>query len=38
LGDRACLSLGRTMKLPVLTTDQAWKSLHLGVQVHLIRS
>lgn len=38
LGDRACLALGRTMKLPVLTTDHVWKSLHLGVQVHLIRS
>lgn len=38
LGDRACLALGRTMKLPVLTADQAWKSLRVGVQVRLVRS
>ena len=38
LGDRACLALGRTMKLPVLTADQAWKSLRVGVQVKLLRS
>ena len=38
LGDRACLALGRTMKLPVLTADQAWKSLRVGVLVKLLRS
>jgi len=38
LGDRACLALGRSMKLPVLTADQAWKSLRVGVQVRLVRS
>lgn len=38
LGDRACLALGRTMKLPVLTADQAWQSLRVGVQVKLLRS
>ncbi|MGQ0569987.1 MAG: type II toxin-antitoxin system VapC family toxin [Armatimonadota bacterium] len=38
LGDRACLALGQRTKLPVLTADQAWKSLRLGVQIRLVRS
>jgi PIN domain nuclease of toxin-antitoxin system len=37
LGDRACLALGRHLRLPVLTADRAWKSLRLGVQIHVIR-
>ena len=37
LGDRACLALGQRMKLPVLTADQAWKDLRIGVQVRLVR-
>lgn len=36
-GDRACLALGRQLKLPVLTTDRGWTSLDVGVQVRLIR-
>jgi len=38
LGDRACLALGQRTKLPVLTADQAWKSLRIGVQIRLVRS
>lgn len=37
LGDRACLALGRQLRLPVLTTDRAWASLDFGVEVRLIR-
>ena len=37
LGDRACLALGLTLKAPVYTTDRAWKSLKLGVRIHVIR-
>ena len=37
LGDRACLALGLALKAPVYTTDRAWKSLKLGVRIHVIR-
>jgi len=37
LGDRACLALGLTLKAPVYTTDRTWKSLKLGVRIHVIR-
>jgi len=38
LGDRACLSLAKIKKLPVLTADKIWHKLHIeGVQVQLIR-
>jgi len=37
LGDRACLALGLKLKAPVYTTDRAWKSLKLGVRIHVIR-
>ncbi|HEY3445697.1 MAG TPA: type II toxin-antitoxin system VapC family toxin [Myxococcales bacterium] len=37
LGDRACLSLGVTLGLPVLTTDRAWKKLPLEVEVRVLR-
>ena len=37
LGDRACLGLGISLNLPVLTTDQVWANLNLGVEVRLIR-
>ncbi|MFM2432784.1 MAG: hypothetical protein RLZZ511_3998 [Cyanobacteriota bacterium] len=37
LGDRACLALGIQTQLPVLTSDQAWNSLMIGVVVQLIR-
>ena len=38
LGDRACLALGITLKLPVYTADRAWKDLSLrGLRIHVIR-
>jgi PIN domain nuclease of toxin-antitoxin system len=37
LGDRACLALGISLKAPVYTADQSWKSLKLGVRIHVVR-
>ncbi|MEM9808662.1 MAG: type II toxin-antitoxin system VapC family toxin [Cyanobacteria bacterium P01_D01_bin.56] len=37
LGDRACLALAMSRKLPVLTTDKAWADVELPVEVKLIR-
>jgi ribonuclease VapC len=37
-GDRACLSLAKALALPVLTADQAWKNITIGVQVELIQN
>ncbi|MFO1430059.1 MAG: type II toxin-antitoxin system VapC family toxin [Candidatus Competibacteraceae bacterium] len=37
LGDRACLSLGLELALPVLTADQEWRQLELGLEIQLIR-
>ena len=37
LADRACLSLGKHLGLPVLTADRMWATLRIGVAVELIR-
>lgn len=37
LGDRFCLALALDLRLPVLTADQAWRDLDLGVEITLIR-
>lgn len=37
MGDRACLALALLLKVPVYTTDRVWKSLQLGVKVHVVR-
>jgi ribonuclease VapC len=37
LGDRACLALGLALKAPVYTADRSWKSLKMGVRIHVIR-
>ena len=37
LGDRACLALAIERKGTVYTTDRAWKSLDLGIEVEVIR-
>lgn len=36
-GDRACLALGIEMGTPVLTGDQEWATLKLGIDIRLIR-
>jgi len=37
LGDRACLALGLALRVPVYTADKSWKSLRVGVRIHVIR-
>jgi len=37
LGDRACLSLGLRLGIPVLTADRAWAELHLTVGIRIVR-
>jgi ribonuclease VapC len=37
LGDRACLSLGLRLAAPVLTSDRAWGSLSLSLDIQVIR-
>jgi ribonuclease VapC len=37
LGDRACLSLGIRLNVPVLSADQIWASLNLPITVHVVR-
>jgi ribonuclease VapC len=37
LGDRACLALGAALHAPVYTTDKSWKTLEIGVRIHVIR-
>jgi PIN domain nuclease of toxin-antitoxin system len=36
-GDRACLALGIALGLPVYTAEKAWKTLKVGVRIHVIR-
>lgn len=37
LGDRACLALALQRRATVYTTDRAWKSLDLGIEIEVIR-
>jgi PIN domain nuclease of toxin-antitoxin system len=37
LGDRACVTLGLVLKLPVYTADRQWAKLKLGIPIHVIR-
>lgn len=37
LGDRACLSLGLRLGVNVLTSDRAWASLNLSLDIQVIR-
>lgn len=37
LGGRACLALGKTLGLPVVTADRTWRDLDLGIAIQLIR-
>jgi PIN domain nuclease of toxin-antitoxin system len=38
LADRACLALARPLAVRVLTADQAWSGLDVGVEVEVIRA
>jgi PIN domain nuclease of toxin-antitoxin system len=35
--DRACLALGLALQLPVVTADQSWAELDIGVSIDQIR-
>ncbi len=37
LGDRACLALAMSRRIPALTADRTWLKLDIDVQVELIR-
>ncbi|MDJ0903849.1 MAG: type II toxin-antitoxin system VapC family toxin [Xenococcus sp. MO_188.B8] len=37
LGDRACLALAISRKLPVLTADQVWSKLNLRIPIQVLR-
>jgi ribonuclease VapC len=37
LGDRACLSLGIALNLPVYTAEKAWRKLKLSIPIQVIR-
>lgn len=37
LGDRACLSLGWRLGVPILTSDRTWSSLSLSLNIQVIR-
>ncbi len=37
LGDRACLALAKSKKLPVLTADSIWSKLDIGITIKQIR-
>lgn len=37
LGDRACLSLGLRLGVPILTSDRTWASLNLSLNIQVIR-
>jgi ribonuclease VapC len=37
LGDRACLALAIVLNAPVYTADRPWKTLNIGVPIHVIR-
>jgi ribonuclease VapC len=37
LGDRACLALARHHGVPAVTTDRAWESLDLEIEIRCVR-
>jgi PIN domain nuclease of toxin-antitoxin system len=38
LADRACLALGKRLKLSVLTADRVWSKVVIGMPIRVIRS
>lgn len=37
LADRSCIALAKHLRLPVFTTDKAWRSVKAGVKINLVR-
>jgi PIN domain nuclease of toxin-antitoxin system len=37
LGDRACLALALSLRIPAVTADRAWAHLRIGVEVRIVR-
>jgi PIN domain nuclease of toxin-antitoxin system len=37
LGDRACLALALSRRIPALTADRAWCRLRIGVEIRVVR-
>lgn len=37
LGDRACLSMGLKLNIPILTTDRIWTKLSLPLEIRVVR-
>ena len=37
LGDRACLALGIASRSAVYTAERSWRSIKVGIPIHLIR-
>ncbi|MGH7728052.1 MAG: type II toxin-antitoxin system VapC family toxin [Vulcanimicrobiaceae bacterium] len=37
LGDRACLGLALTLRLPAVTADRVWSKAKVGVEIEFIR-
>jgi PIN domain nuclease of toxin-antitoxin system len=37
MGDLACLALGLKRQIPVLTANQRWRAVNVGVKVQMIR-
>jgi PIN domain nuclease of toxin-antitoxin system len=37
LGDRACLALAQREQLPILTADESWAKLNLGIAIKIVR-
>ena|SRR5580700_10029476 len=37
LGDRACLALARRENAVALTADNAWRQVHIGIEIQFIR-
>jgi PIN domain nuclease of toxin-antitoxin system len=37
VGDRACLALGLSLKVPVYTADKSWKKVKVGARIRVMR-
>ena len=37
LADRACMALALDRRLPIITADQAWADLEIGIDIRMIR-